>query len=153
MKKIIAFMFCFFLLGNVCFADDYETGHAIGSAIGAALGGTPGVDDKAFYKDDHYDFSKLKKICVMAMIPKNSGAYVTDPYIHIKYNKIAQEELKDIIRVIPITDVISAFQKTTNYQLLDEKERPAAFKSYLASNYQALLNVNIYAYRGRSGFL
>lgn len=95
------------IMGN---ASDswFDVGKSIGSAIGNSLNN--GSDDKNFYCDEYYDFSKVKYLVVTANLPENRS-FISDPYIAQKYPSILKQKFGDKIKVKTLAEAIQEYQK------------------------------------------
>lgn len=92
------------------YANDswFDVGKSIGSAIGNSI--NSGSDDKNFYCDEYYDFSKVKYLVVTASLPQNTS-FISDPYIAQKYPNVLKEKFGDKIKVKTIKEAILEYQK------------------------------------------
>lgn len=87
----------------------FEVGRSIGTAIGNSM--TPsGSDDKNFYCDEYYDFSKIKYLVIDASLPQNTS-FISDPYIAKKYPEILKEKFGDKFKVKTAQEAVQEYYK------------------------------------------
>jgi len=130
-------------------ANDYETGQSIGRAIGGLLGGTPGNDIKDFSKDKQYKFDKIKNICTITIVPQNYSRNVVNVNMVGNYDGVLAKTFPvETFRpkVTVGSKLMRAFFDDPATKFISEQDRFAAFKKYIATNYDAILYINIYAY-------
>ena len=161
-KKLIAVFLltcsCLFSssLGHASNDPYYDAGAALGNALGNALvGRTPGIDDKDEYKNQDFNFRRIKRIMCMTNVDRTSQ-YVSNPYIDIQYYDIINKSFSES-KVGVDSFLVAAktcFSKyDPNYvSRLSKQEWMNIFGAYVAENYDAILTVNIYAYRNRGSF-
>ena len=103
MKKFLIVMFLIIInLSSVCYANNdpwFDIGRSIGSSIG---NGPTGNDEKNFYYDENFDFSKIKFLIVASNVPQGFERYVSDPYISKKYPAVIIKAFDNKFKVMTI---------------------------------------------------
>lgn len=134
----------------------YDAGAALGNALGNALvGRTPGIDDKDEYKNEQFNFRSIKKVMCLTNADKNSE-YISNPYIDIQYYSVIKKSFNE--SKVEMDSFLDAAQKCFSrydpnvVKRLNQQQWMNIFGAYVAENYDAILTVNIYAYRNRGAF-
>ncbi|MGE1061234.1 hypothetical protein NXG27_01095 [Megasphaera paucivorans] len=153
MKKtfyvMIFVLLLFVTVSSNVYADDW---YNIGYSIGQSIGNSPAQDDKSFYKDDKYDFTHIKKICVVSTVPPQCYAYISDPYITQKYTNYISHSFADICNMSSANEAGDVFTALYSDTLKPgSTEFNSAYITYIRKNYDAVLYVNIYAYNQNEG--
>lgn len=117
----------------------------LGYAIGSSIGNSPGVDDKDYYCNPSYNFNNMRRVLIIAQVPQQYAQYISDPYIPNEYVEFAKDALKDTMIVSNVNDAERDFN-ALGLKFNTQDEYTKAFGDYVASHYDGILIVNIYAY-------
>lgn len=149
MKKLVLLvLMCLFSLSSIAYADQYSQGYETGRDAAnhwmRIAGG--GNDNKAFWYNDSYDFSKVKTVIVLT----KTHANVSDPYLHRSYVNILNKKFNGSVTFLDFYKLAAEFEIYAQTHNIDSNNIENLM-AYIVNTYGTynFMEVNIYDYNNR----